>query len=454
MATTKKDASDQIVRALQAPDIPADTGSASWSPPVLIPRQPPQPLDLRFPVREPAAGDRKEEQVDRPVPAREPESEPEPDLIDQAPISPDEPLEQIADRRPEDVARAIQTILGQPEPEGEGGDGATRLGDREIAILIVGLGTACSSKILKYCEDGEIEEIARAVSQLDTFTARRKDEVYEGMKQLLTSGGYTLRGGVSFAREMLQKALGPRKAQALMDRVTNTTSGGFSLLRNVEPQQIVPFISKEHPQTIALILSQLEATQAAGVLNGLSRELQSDVAYRIARMTHISPQVMRSLEESLAADLQTLLSGQITEIGGPKVVAEILNRLGQSTEKEVLEDLNEQDPELAEEVRDQMFVFDDIANLTDREIQMILKEWDMKDLATALKGASKQMQDRVFSNVSEEVREQIKEEMQVSGPVRMSDVEEVQLRIGKTVRQLEQAGQITVVRGDSKDLFV
>ena len=160
------------------------------------------------------------------------------------------------------------------------------------------------------------------------------------------------------------------------------------------------------------------------------------------------------LEESLSQDLQAILAGQVTEIGGPKAVAEILNRTGRSTEKAVLERLDAQDPELAEDVRNQMFVFDDIANLTDREIQLILREVDSKDLSTALKGANDEMKDRIFANVSERVGTMMKEEMDFSGPVRMSDVEEVQLRVVQTVRQLEEAGQVTIVRGDSNDQFV
>ena len=181
---------------------------------------------------------------------------------------------------------------------------------------------------------------------------------------------------------------------------------------------------------------------------------QSDVSFRIAQMDNISPQTLRELEDSLAHELQAILSGQITEIGDPKAVAEILNSTGRSTEKAVLERLDAQDPELAEEVRNQMFVFDDISNLTDREIQMILREVDSKDLAVALKGASEEMQDRVLSNMSERVGTMLREEMQFSGPTRMSDVEEVQLRIVQTVRQLEEAGQVTVVRGDTSDVFV
>ncbi len=325
---------------------------------------------------------------------------------------------------------------------------------RKVAILMIALGQETTAEVMKYLADVEVEQIAQSISELDVVTTEQEDEVLEEFESLLLAGKYVSQGGMDFARGALEKALGPRKAQALLDRVSSTTSSGFYMLKNVDPNQIIPFVSKEHPQTISLILSQLDPNQAAGVLNGLSEEMQSDVAFRIAQMENISPQVLRELEDSLAQDLQAIMTGQITEIGGPKAVAEILNSTGRSTEKAVLERLDAMDPELAEEVRNQMFVFDDIAKLTDREIQMILREVDTKDLAVALKGANEEMQDRIFGNMSERVGTMLKEEMQFGGPVRMSDVEEVQLRIVQSVRQLEEAGQVTIIRGDSNDTFV
>ncbi len=335
--------------------------------------------------------------------------------------------------------------------EDEGDDLQART---KVAILMIALGQETTAEVMKYLTDYEIERIAESISELEVVTTEQEDEVLEEFEQMLIAGQYVSQGGMDFARGALEKAMGPRKAQSLLDRVSSTTSSGFYMLRNVDPNQIIPFIAKEHPQTIALIMSQLEAVQSAGVLNGLPEELQADVSFRIAQMENISPQVLRELEESLAQELQTILSGQVTEIGGPKAVAEILNRTGRSTEKAVLERLDAQDPELAEDVRNQMFVFDDIANLTDREIQVILREVDSKDLTTALKGANDEMKDRIFGNVSERVGEMMKTEMDFSGPVRMSDVEEVQVRVVQTVRQLEEAGQVTIIRGDSNDQFV
>ena len=323
-----------------------------------------------------------------------------------------------------------------------------------VAILMIALGQETTAEVMKYMSDYEIEEIAQSISELEVVTTEQEDQVLEEFEQLLLAGQYVSQGGMDFARGALERAIGPRRASQLLDRVNSTTTSGFYMLKNVDPNQIIPFICKEHPQTIALILSQLDSNQAAGVINGLTEDQQADVAFRIAQMDNISPNVLRELEASLAGELETILSGQVTEIGGPKAVAEILNRTGRSTEKAVLERLDAADPELAEGVRNQMFTFDDIANLTDREIQLILREVDSKDLAIALRGASIELQNKVFANVSERVGEMMREEMDFSGPIRLSDVEEVQLRVVQTVRQLEEAGQVTIVRGDVHDQFV
>ena len=212
--------------------------------------------------------------------------------------------------------------------------------------------------------------------------------------------------------------------------------------------------SKEHPQTIALILTQLDPQQAAGILTGLSLEMQSEVAYRVARIGNISPQILRDLEESLTLDLEAIISGQVAEIGGPKAVAEILNQSGHSTEKAVIESIDAIDPELAEEVRKQMFVFEDLVNLTDRDIQLILREVDQNILSLALRGASDELKDRIFGNLSQRVATMLKEEMEFQGPARMSEIEEKQLEVIQTVKKLEEGGLLTIVRGDSNDVFI
>lgn len=323
-----------------------------------------------------------------------------------------------------------------------------------VAVLMIALGQQTTAEVMKYMADYEIQDIAQAIAELDVITTEQEDEVLSEFERLLTAGKFVSMGGMDFARGALEQAFGPKRAQGVLDRLGKAHSSGFQMLRHVDAAQIIPFVSKEHPQTIALILSQLDPTQAAGVLSGLSEAKQADVAFRIAQMEHISPQVIRELEKNLAQDLQAILSGQVTDIGGPKIVAEILNRVGRSTERSVLERLDGADPELAEQIRNQMFVFDDIAQLTDREIQMLLREVDTKDLAIALKGAAEDLRERILTNMSERVGAMLREEMAFLGPIRMSDVEEMQLRVVQTVRQLEEAGQITVVRGDGSEVLL
>jgi flagellar motor switch protein FliG len=247
--------------------------------------------------------------------------------------------------------------------------------------------------------------------------------------------------------------VGPRKAQEILDRVNTRTTSGFYVLKNVAPQQIAPFISNEHPQTIALILSQLEPDQASGILAQLAERMQAEVAYRIATMENITPNVLKQIEESLEANLRDILGGN-QDVGGPKVVADMLNLTGSSVEKNVLERMDGTNPEVAENVCNMMFVFDELVKLTDRELQVLLKEVEQKDLVVALKGAEEELKDKVLGNMSERVRDFLSEGMEFLGPMRLSEVEEVQLRIVQQCRQLEDQGQIVITRGDASETFV
>lgn len=330
----------------------------------------------------------------------------------------------------------------------------TEISPREkVAVMMVALGQESAADIMKFLTDYEIEEITQTIADLKHLPVDVQDEVLSEFEQHLLAGEYMSQGGVEFARGALERAVGPRKAQEILDRVLSTVSSGFYLLKNVPPEQIAPFISHEHPQTIALILSQLDSDQAAGILSQLPERSQAEVAYRIATMENITPAVLKQIEESLEANLRDILGGN-QDVGGPKVVADMLNLTGSSVEKSVLDNMDAQDPEVAEAVRNLMFVFADIAKLTDREIQTLMREVDQKDLVIALKAAPDELKDKVLGNMSERVRTFITEEMEFLGPMRLSEVEEVQLRIVQQVRQLEEQGQITIVRGDSEDQFV
>ncbi|MFT5376318.1 MAG: flagellar motor switch protein FliG [Candidatus Latescibacterota bacterium] len=324
---------------------------------------------------------------------------------------------------------------------------------QKVAIVMVALGEEVSGEIMKHLSDYEIEEITQAIAALKNVSVELMDKVIEEFEQLMLAGEWISQGGTDFARAALERAVGPRKAQEILERVTSKVSSGFYMLKNVAPDQIAPFISHEHPQTIALILSQLEAPQASGILSNLPERLQADVAFRIATMENITPHVIKQIEESLESSLRDILGGN-QDVGGPKVVADILNLTGSSVEKSVLDNMDAQDPEVAEAVRNLMFTFADISKLTDRELQTLMREVDQKDLVVALKSASDELKDKVLGNMSERVRTFITEEMEFLGPMRLSEVEEVQLRIVQQVRQLEEQGQITIVRGDSDDQFV
>lgn len=328
------------------------------------------------------------------------------------------------------------------------------LGARQkAAILMVALGEEAAGEIMKYLADFEIEDLTHVITELKSLPNDIQDRVLEEFEQHLLAGEWVNQGGVDFARAALERAVGPRRAQEILDRVTTNTNSGFYMLKNVAPEQIAPFISNEHPQTIALILSQLEPNQAAGILSQLPEGVQAEVAYRIATLDNITPSVLKQIEESLEINLKDILGGH-KDVGGPKVVADMLNLTGGSVEKSVLDKLDAQDPEVAETVRNMMFVFDDLHMLTDREIQIILREVEQKDLVVALKTASEEVKNKILDNMSERVRAFVEEEMDFLGPMRLSEVEEVQLRVVQKVRQLEEQGQVTIVRGASEDTFV
>jgi len=339
------------------------------------------------------------------------------------------------------------------EPVQEGAEERELPLHQKIAIVMVALGEEGAGEVMKHLQDRDVEAITQAIAGLKNIPTAVVDRVLEEFEHHLLAGEWISQGGTDFARAALERAVGPRKAQEILERISTQVSSGFYMLKNVAPAQIAPFISNEHPQTVALILSQLEPLQASGILTYLPERLQADVAYRIATLEEITPSVIRQIEESLEVSLRDLLGGN-QEVGGPKVVADILNLSGATAEKTVLDQLDAMDPEMAESVRNLMFTFNDIAKLTDRELQALLREVDQKDLVIALKSASDELKDKVLGNLSARNRTFITEEMQYGGPMRLSEVEEVQLRIVQQVRQLEEQGQITIVRGDVDDQFV
>lgn len=324
---------------------------------------------------------------------------------------------------------------------------------QKAAVLMVALGQENAANVIKFLSDYEIEDITHTITELKNLSTSLQDEVLAEFEQHLLAGEYMSSGGEEFARGALERAVGPRKAQEILDRVMSTVSSGFNQLKNVSAEQLAPFISHEHPQTIALILSQLDSDQAAGILAQLPELMQAEVAYRIATMENITPHILKQIEESLEANLRDILGGN-QDVGGPKVVADILNLTGGSVEKMVLDKMDAQDPQVAETVRNMMFIFDDIHKLTDREVQTVLREVEQEDLVVALKAASEEVKEKILRNISERIRSFIEEEIEITGPIRLSEVEEVQLRIVHRIRQLEDQGQIQIARGAENETFV
>ena len=353
----------------------------------------------------------------------------------------DSPLQQLVRTRKDAAGCLLRTLVAE-----EGQVSAA-------AVVMVALGQDMAGELIATLEEAPRRELVRAIATLDVVDAASRRAAADTFTRRLNDEDFSLRGGMEFAREILERIAGRHEAQEMLDLITGDRSSGFAMFKDLAPEQMAPFISHEHPQTIALILSQINPAQGAGVLSHLPSATQADVAYRVATMENITPRVLFDMERALEASLRDVLGGN-QDVGGPKVVADILNCTGSSVEANVLNQMDGQDPGVAEAVRNLMFTFNDISKLSDRELQILLREVDQKDLVVALKAVEEEFKEKVLSNLSERVRQFIKEEMEFLGPMRLSEVEEVQLRIVQQVRQLEEQGQVTIVRGVAADQFV
>jgi len=329
-------------------------------------------------------------------------------------------------------------------------------GPKKAAIVMVALGTKASSEIFKNLDEHEVEMLTTEIARLDNISSAIREAVLEEFHNLAMAHQFIAQGGLDYAKEILEQALGPRKAKEIMEKVQQSIrTTGFNLLENVDPKQLVNFIQKEHPQTIALLLAHMEPVHAAPIISALPQELQVDVATRIATMESISPETLDQVEEVLVDQIKALFGGDVSEIGGVKAVAEMLNSVDRGAEKNILGNLERENPELATEIKNLMFVFEDVMLLDDRSMQRVLKEIDTKELAMALKGASEELQEKFFRNMSSRASEMIKEDMEYMGPIRLKDVEEVQQRIVDVIRRLEEDGEIIISgRGGEEDIVV
>ena len=336
-----------------------------------------------------------------------------------------------------------------------------RLGENRItgvqkaAILLISLGPERSAGIFKHLKEEEIEELTLEIANTRSVSPTVKDNVINEFYEVCLAQQYIAEGGIAYAKELLEKALGTEKAMSVISKLTASLQvKPFEFVRKTEASQLLNFIQDEHPQTIALILSYLSAGQAAQVLSALPPDKQADVARRIAVMDRTSPEIIREVENVLEAKLSNLVNQDFTIIGGVDAVVDILNSVDRGTEKHIMESLEIEEPELADEIRKKMFVFEDILLLDDRAIQRVLRDVANDDLTLALKGGNEQVQAAIFNNMSKRLAVMIKEDMEFMGPVRMKDVEEAQQKIVNIIRKLEDAGEIIVSRGGGDDIVV
>ncbi len=321
---------------------------------------------------------------------------------------------------------------------------------------MVTLGSEASARVMKQFEPELLEELAFEVASLSSVPPELKKQVIEEFYQMIQAKDYISFGGVDYARETLNKAVGSDKATEILAKLENVIKETpFEFVRKVDPGQVLNFIQDEHPQTIALVLAHLASGVSATVLSALPDELQEEVVYRISHMEQTSPEIIRDVEVVLERKLAAVIRPEMTKVGGVKNVAELLNRVDRTTEKSIFSKLSERDPELANEIRGLMFVFDDIVMVTDTGIQRTLKEIDNKDLALALKASTEDVKNKILTNMSNRAAEMISEDMEYMGPVRLRDVEGAQSRIVDVIRRLEEAGEIVILgRGDEDQLIV
>lgn len=319
-------------------------------------------------------------------------------------------------------------------------------------MLLVQLGKDRSAKVLRALRDHEVEELMAEVAQLHTIDSQDVDDVMVEFVQLLSGRLSASVGGVEFARAVLEESMGRQRADEILSRVSATRGERpFDFLVQVEPRQIVTFLQDEHPQTIALVLAHMRPEQAAAVLGGLPEHLQAGVAHRIVTMERTSPEAVATVEAALERKLSALLQVSATSArGGVQPLVDILNRADRTTERLIFDGLESADPELAEEVRGRLFVFEDIVSLDDRSVQLLLRDVDAKQLALALKGVRNDVRDKILRNMSERASANLAEEIELLGPVRLKSVEEAQNLVVRAIRTLEEAGQIVVARGNEE----
>jgi len=325
----------------------------------------------------------------------------------------------------------------------------TLSGTQKSAIILISLGADLSSKVMKQrFQDIDVENLTHEISNMIKVPPNVKEQVFDEFFELMQAREYLIHGGMSYAKELLEKAFGPQRAQEIMARLTKEMkSVPFSALRKADPKAILNIIREEHPQTVALILAHLTPDQAGIILASFPQEMQSDIARRVALIDRLTPDVIKDMETVLERKISSVIQQENTVVGGVQSLVDILNRVGRSAEKVVLEGLEREDPALAEEVKRRMLVFEDMVMLPDNFIQRVLREVNTKDLAVAMRGAGEEVNARIYKNLSKRAAEMLKEEIEFMGPVRLREVEQSQQKIVNILRKLDESGEIIISRG-------
>jgi len=328
-------------------------------------------------------------------------------------------------------------------------------GREKAAMLLITLGPERSALIFKHLKEDEIEQLTLEIANIRAVSPGERERVLNEFYEICLAQQYITEGGIGYAKEILEKAMGTEKTMEIINKLTVSLQvRPFDFVRKADPSQILNFIQSEHPQTIALILSYLKPHQAAAVLSALPQDKQADVAKRIATMDRTSPEIIKDVERVLEKKLSSLVTEDFTAVGGIQAIVDVLNSVDRGTEKFIMDTLEIEDTDLAEEIRKRMFVFEDILQLDNRSIQRFLREVDNGQLALALKGATEEVQNAIYNNMSKRLSDMIKEDLEYMGPVRLKDVEEAQQKIVNIIRKLEDAGEIIISRGGGDEIIV
>jgi flagellar motor switch protein FliG len=329
-------------------------------------------------------------------------------------------------------------------------------GTQKAALLLIQIGKEQAARVMSMLDETEIEELTTEIARLERVDPGMANSVIEEFHEAaMGTSGFTGRGGLSVAQALLEASVGRDRAAGMLERLATSLQGQpFEFLQYADARQVISLLSGEHPQTVALVLAHLRPDHASAIMTGLPPAVQAEVAHRIALMERASPDVVTVVAENLQRKASAVLTPQeMSAVGGVQPLVEIINRADPTTEKLILEGLEARDQSLAEEVRSRMFVFADITLLEERAIQLVLRGVEMGQLAVALKGADEAVRDKIMRNLSERARENLEEEIELLGPVRLSMVEDARALVVQAIRKLEESGQI-VIRREGEDEYV